>query len=78
LEHKFADLSITVDHLRPNRKRVNPYEPVWIDLSGRPKAVELVVYQINRDRVRGYLNEPKYQLWSLGRASPEPRLAALP
>jgi hypothetical protein len=51
---------------------------VWIDLSGRPKAVELVVYQINRDRVQGYLSEPKYQLWSLGRASPEPQLAALP
>jgi hypothetical protein len=75
---KFSDLSITVDHLRPNTKRVNLYEPVWIDLSGRPKAVELVVYQINRDRVQGYLSEPKYQPWSLGRASPEPSVVALP
>ena len=77
-KRKFFDLSITVDHLRPSKMRVKLYEPVWIDLSGRPKAVELVVNRISRDRVQGYLSEPKYPLWSWGHASPEPRVVALP
>jgi hypothetical protein len=60
-EHKFLDLSITVDNLTPKRKRVNLYEPVWIDWNGRPRAVELVFNRIDRDRMQGYLSEPKYR-----------------
>jgi hypothetical protein len=75
-ELKFFDLSITVDNLRPNKKRVNLNKPVWIDLSGRPRAVVLVVNRINRDRVQGYLSEPKNQLWTWRRDSPETRVVA--
>jgi hypothetical protein len=57
----FSDLSIAVDNLTPNRRRVNLDEPVWISLNGRPKAVELVVNRIDGNRVGGYLSEPKYR-----------------
>jgi hypothetical protein len=59
-QHKSFDLSITVDSRTLSKKRVNLYEPVWVDVSGSPKAVEVVVNQINWESLQGYLSEPKY------------------
>jgi hypothetical protein len=67
----FSDISIAVDNRAPDRRRVSLNEPVWIDLSGRPKAVELVVNRIDGNRVGGYLSEPKYQRLSWHRVSPD-------
>ena len=69
-QRKSFELFIAVDNLAPNRKRVNLYESVWIDLKGRPRAVELVVNRIDRDRVQGYVSEPKYPHMTWLRASP--------
>jgi hypothetical protein len=69
-QRKSFELSIAVDNLAPNKKRVNLYESVWIDLRGRPKAVEVVVNRIDRDRVQGYVSEPKYPRMTWLRASP--------
>jgi hypothetical protein len=69
-QRKSFELSIAVDNLAPNKKRINLYESVWIDLRGRPKAVELVVNRIDRDRVQGYVSEPKYPRMTWLRASP--------
>jgi hypothetical protein len=33
---------------------------LWIDLSGHPKTVEVVINGVNGNRVEGYLSEPKY------------------
>ena len=77
-ERGFSDLSIAVDNLTPTRKRVNLNEPVWIDLNGRPKAVELVVNRIDGSRVGGYLSEPKYPRLSWWRVSPELAMTAMP
>ena len=52
---RFLDVSIAVDNLAPHRERISLHEPVWIDLSGRPKAVELMVDRIDGGRVEGYL-----------------------
>jgi hypothetical protein len=60
-EHKSFDLSVTVDSRTVSKKRVNLYQPVWVDVSGRPKALEVVVNQINWDQLQGYLSEPKAQ-----------------
>lgn len=59
-QHKSFDLSITVDSRTLNKKKVSLYEPVWVDVSGRSKAVEVVVNQINWEHLQGYLSEPKY------------------
>jgi hypothetical protein len=58
--HQAFDLSIAVDNLVPQKKRMTIYEPVWFDWSGRPGAVEVVVTRVNRDLVQGYLSTPKY------------------
>jgi hypothetical protein len=69
-EHKSFDLSVTVDSRTVSKKRVGLCQPVWVDVSGRPKALEVVVNQINWDQLQGYLSEPKaprtawQRLWS--------------
>jgi hypothetical protein len=75
-QRKSFDVSITVDNRTLNKKRVSLYEPVWFDLSGRPKAVELVVNQINWDRLQGYLSEPKSPRTALQRLFPVSDLLA--
>jgi hypothetical protein len=59
-KRKSFDLAISVGSLESTKKRVSLYEPVWIDLHGRPKAVEVVINGFEGDRVAGYLSEPKY------------------
>lgn len=71
-ERKFFDLSISVDNLTPKRRRVNLYEPVWIDWNGRPRALELVVNRMDRYQLQGYLSEPKYPHMAWRGAPPQP------
>jgi hypothetical protein len=52
---QYLDVSIAVDNLAPHRERISLHEPVWIDLGGRAKAVELMVDRIDGGRVEGYL-----------------------
>jgi hypothetical protein len=59
LKHKSFDLAMMVDDNELQKKKVNLYEPVWINLAG--EQLELVVNQITRDHVRGYISAPKYK-----------------
>lgn len=79
-KHKFYDLSMIVDDIRLDKKHVNLFEPVWITLADRPRPLELVVNQVGKDTVAGYLSEPKYKTGELAVNSPaserSPRLEA--
>jgi hypothetical protein len=59
LKHKSFDLAMLVDDNELQKKKVNLYEPVWINLAG--EQLELVVNQIAKDHVQGYLSAPKYK-----------------
>jgi hypothetical protein len=76
--HRYFDLAMMVNDEGLEKKHVNLYEPVWINLPDRPQPVELVVNLIEKDQVRGYLSEPKYRSAELGStpplASPQPTL----
>jgi hypothetical protein len=61
VKHKHYNLAMMVDDSQLDKKNVNLFEPVWITLSDRPQPVELVVNQIHRDQIQGYLSEPKYK-----------------
>jgi hypothetical protein len=61
LKHKNYNLALMVDDNQLDKKNVNMLEPVWITLSDRPQPVELVVNQVRKDQVSGYLSEPKYR-----------------
>jgi len=69
-KHKFYDLSMIVDDLRLDKKHVNLFEPVWINLSDRPRPLQLVVNQVGKDSVTGYLSEPKYKTGELAAGLP--------
>jgi hypothetical protein len=59
VKHKAFNVAMIVDDNEVQKKNVNLYEPVWINLGG--ETVELVVNQIGKDHIQGYLSEPKYK-----------------
>ena len=61
LKHKNYNLALMVDDNQLDKKNINMLEPVWITLSDRPQPVELVVNQVRKDQVSGYISEPKYR-----------------
>lgn len=74
---KHYDLAMMVDDFQLQKKNVNLFEPVWITLSDRPQPVELVVNEIHKDLIKGYISEPKYKKSELAAANtpaPAPKL----
>ncbi len=59
LKHKSFNLSMLVDDNEVQKKNVNLYEPVWLNLGG--ETVEVVVNRIAKDHIEGYVSEPKYK-----------------
>ena len=76
-KHRYFDMAMMVDDVKLDKKHVNLYEPVWINLTDRPQPIQLVVNRIEKDRIGGYLSEPKYKTAELGAAAaatPQPAL----
>jgi hypothetical protein len=69
-KRKSYDVAMVVDDFQLQKKNVNALEPVLINLSERPQPVELVVNQISKDHVAGYLSEPKFKKSELAAAVP--------
>lgn len=68
-KHKSYNVAMIVDDFTLEKKNVNLYEPVLINLSDRPQPLELVVNRIDKDQVQGYLSEPKFKKSELAAAS---------
>lgn len=60
-KHKSYDMNMLVDDNQLQKKSVNLFEPVWINLADRPQPLELVVNKIDKDHIEGYVSEPKYK-----------------
>lgn len=60
-KHKRFDVTMLVDDNELQKKGVNLYETLWLTLDDRPQPVEVVVNQISKDHVGGYVSEPKYK-----------------
>ena len=74
-KHKSYNLAMMVDDFQLDKKNVNLYEPVWITLSDNPQPLELVVNQVGKDHVQGYISEPRYkksEVAAIGTASATP------
>jgi hypothetical protein len=59
MKHKSFNMAMMIDDDQLQKKNVNLYEPVWVNVGG--ESLELVVNQIKKDHVEGYLSEPKYR-----------------
>jgi hypothetical protein len=74
-KRKSFDFNMMVEDNQLQKKNVNLYETVWINVQDRPQALELVVNQISKDQVQGYIVEPKYKRSELEASAAAPRPA---
>jgi hypothetical protein len=65
-KRKSYDLAMFIDDNQLQKKSVNLYEPIWINIEDRPQPVQLIVNQIGKDQIQGYISEPKYKKTELG------------
>jgi hypothetical protein len=60
-KHRRYDLSLMVDDKPVEKQNMNLFEAVSITLSDLSQPIQLVVNQIDKNRVRGYISEPRYK-----------------
>ena len=70
-KHVYADLELRVDDAQLTKKHVNMFEPVMLYASESKQPVELVINQVGKDRIHGYISTAKYK------ASDLPALSSL-
>lgn len=61
VKHGFADLTMLVNDAELTRKHVNLYEPIMFRPEGYIAPVEIVINNVQKDRIHGYVSEPKYK-----------------
>jgi hypothetical protein len=69
-KRKSYNVGMLVEESQLEKKNVNLYEPVWINLTDRPQPVEIVVNFIGKNEVKGYVSEPKYKRSDLAESAP--------
>jgi hypothetical protein len=77
-KHRNYNLSLMVDDKPVEKQHVNLLEPVWITLPDSPQPIQLVVNQIDKNRIRGYVSEPRYKKSELADAPPAPSTTQAP
>ncbi len=60
-KHDFADLALLVDDAQLQKKHVNEFEPVMLYTSESKQPVELVINQVGKDHIHGYVSTAKYK-----------------
>jgi len=60
-KHQYADLELMVDDRDLSQKHVNLYQPVMFYTPDTPEAVEVVINDITKDHIHGYVSAPKYR-----------------
>ncbi|HTW79516.1 MAG TPA: hypothetical protein VME23_08255 [Terracidiphilus sp.] len=59
-KHGYADLMLIVDDRNLSQKHVNLYQPAMFYEPDSPKPVEVVINDISKDHIHGYVSAPKY------------------
>jgi len=60
-KHDYADLELMVDDAELTKKHVNMFEPVMLYTSESKQPVELVINQVGKDHIHGYVSTAKYK-----------------
>jgi hypothetical protein len=60
-KHQYADLELMVDDRNLSQKHVNLYQPVMFYTPDSPQPVEVVINNISKDHIHGYVSAPKYR-----------------
>jgi hypothetical protein len=57
----YADLALIVDDRNLTQKHVNLYQPAMFYQPDRPQPVEIVINDISKNHIHGYVSAPKYR-----------------
>jgi hypothetical protein len=60
-KHQYADLEMMVDDRNLSQKHVNLYQPVMFYTPDSPQHVEIVINQVDKDHIHGYVSASKYR-----------------
>jgi len=75
-KHGNYTLVMLVDDIQLTKKSVNLYEPVVFYPPDSTQALQLVVNQIGKDQVHGYVSEPKFKRSELAASKGAPNAGA--
>jgi hypothetical protein len=60
-KHQYADLMLMVDDRNLTQKHVNLYQPAMFYEPDSPQPIEIVINDISKDHIHGYVSAPKYR-----------------
>jgi len=75
-KHQFADLEMMVNDRNLSQKHVNLFQPVMFYMPDSPQPVEIVINDIGKDHIHGYVSSSKYrqsELASMSNTSDNPQ-----
>ena len=61
VKHQYADLQLMVDDRNLSQKHVNLYQPVMFYQPDTQQPVEVVINEVSKDHIHGYVSAPKYK-----------------
>ena len=60
-KHQYADLELMVNDRNLSQKHVNLFQPVMFYMPDSPQPVEIVINDIGKDHIHGYVSTSKYR-----------------
>jgi hypothetical protein len=60
-KHQYADIELIVEDRNLSQKHVNLFQPVMFYTPDNPQPVEVVINDISKDHIRGYISSSKYR-----------------
>lgn len=74
-KHQYADLELIVEDRTVSQKHVNLYQPVMFHTYDGTQPAELVINDITKDRIHGYVSSPKHRQTEVATVPPIPNQA---
>jgi uncharacterized coiled-coil protein SlyX len=71
-KHQSYDLMMLVDDHPLSKKKVDLYEPIWLDRADDPQPLQVVVNKIDKNHIHGYVSAPKYRESELAASVAQP------
>lgn len=71
-KHDHYNMMMLVDDKQLTKKNVNLYEPVWLYRADDPQPIQIVVNEIGKNYVHGYVSTAKYTKAELDAAEQQP------
>ncbi len=71
-KHQFADLALIVEDRNLSQKHINLFQPVMFYQPETGQPVEIVINEVSKDHIHGYVSAPKYRNSELTATAADP------